>query len=143
MVYESFQMELGLDGNIFACPFSKYHRITTHSWFRVLWQYCSSYNVTIHMNPRFHLTATRLGDVSIIELFVRAGYSGEMLEILNRVRKFYNVHSLSDVLCVDGCTVDRSRVLSRQPGRSVYKPKNTMSQVALLALSVFLYCLTM
>jgi hypothetical protein len=25
----------------------------------------------------------------------------------------------------------------------VYKPKNTMSQVALLALSVFLYCLTM
>jgi hypothetical protein len=70
------------------------------------------------MIPCFHITANRVGDVSIIELFVRAGYSGEMLESLNRVRKFYQVHLLLDVLCAEGCTVDMSLAFSRQTGLS-------------------------
>lgn len=53
LVYESFQMELGLDGNIFSRPFTKYQRLATHSWFRVLWQYCSRYSVTIHQHLKF------------------------------------------------------------------------------------------
>jgi hypothetical protein len=80
----------------------------------VLWQYCSCYSVTLH----FHITATRVGNVLHIELFIREGYTGDMLESTNRVRKFYQVHPRSDVLCADGCTVDTSRALSCQPGRS-------------------------
>jgi hypothetical protein len=37
LVYEPFQMELGLDGNIFSRSFNKYQRLATHLWFRVLW----------------------------------------------------------------------------------------------------------
>jgi hypothetical protein len=114
LVYESFQMKLGLDGNIFSRPFTKYQRLATHWWFHVLWQYCSCYSVTLH----FHITATRVGNVLHIELFIREGYTGDMLESTNRVRKFYQVHPRSDVLCADGCTVDTSRALSCQPGRS-------------------------
>ena len=61
--YEAFQMELGLDGNIFSRPYSKYKDLVSHSWFALLWQYASLYNVVIHMNPRQTLKPSRVGEL--------------------------------------------------------------------------------
>jgi hypothetical protein len=63
-------MELGLDGNIFSRPYSKYKQLLSHSWFAVMWQYTSKYNVVVHMNPRHNLRPTRVGDIALIEIFI-------------------------------------------------------------------------
>jgi hypothetical protein len=39
MVYESFQMEVGLDGNILTRSYKQLQELASHSWFKVLWQY--------------------------------------------------------------------------------------------------------
>ena len=112
--YEAFQMELGLDGNIFSRPYSKYKDLVSHSWFALLWQYATLYSVVIHMNPRHTLKPTRIGDIALIELFSRRGYSGNLLVTLNRVRKYYRVHSLADILLADGKTLNPQFLLRRQ-----------------------------
>jgi hypothetical protein len=115
-------MELGLDGNIFSRPFTKYQRLATHWWFHVLWQYCSCYSVTLH----FHITATRVGNVLHIELFIREGYTGDMLESTNRVRKFYQV-TLALMYCVQMAAQWIHPVLSlaSQAAAPVYSPGNS------------------
>lgn len=112
--YEAFQMELGLDGNIFSRPYSKYKNLLSHSWFAILWQYASQYDVVVHMNSRYNLKPTRVGDTALIELFTRHGYTGNLLEVLNRVRKYYRVHSLADILQADGKTLNPQFLLRRQ-----------------------------
>ena len=116
--YEAFQMELGLDGNIFSRPYSKYKDLVSHSWFALLWQYATLYNVVIHMNPRHTLKPTRIGDIALIELFSQRGYSGNLLVTLNRVRKYYRVHSLADILLADGKTLNPQFLLRRQANSS-------------------------
>ena len=46
------------------------------------------------------------------------GYKGIALERLNRVRNFHCVHSLADILCADGRSVDPA-VFSTTPGHSL------------------------
>lgn len=113
-VYESFQMEIGLNGNIFSRPYSKLKDLATHSWFKLLWQYASKYDVHIEMKPQFCLKPTRLGDIALMELFISRGYSAPSLVSLNRVRKYYKVHSLADILLADGKTVNASIVTRQQ-----------------------------
>jgi hypothetical protein len=116
-VYESFQMELGLNGNIFSRPYSKLKDLATHSWFKVLWQYASKYDVNIEINPSYCLQPIRVGDLALMEIFIRRGYSASSLVSLNRVRKYYRVHSLVDILLADGKTVNAS-IITRQQLKS-------------------------
>jgi hypothetical protein len=47
LLYEAFQMEVGLDGNIFTQSFTDFGHLATHSWFKILWQYASQYQVQV------------------------------------------------------------------------------------------------
>jgi hypothetical protein len=113
-VYEAFQMEIGLNGNILTRSFPDLEHLATHSWFKILWHYASTYDVKINFHQRFHIPPTRLNDISIVEFFLRNGISGTNLEILNCVRKFFHVHSLADILRADGTTID-TIIFSRRP----------------------------
>lgn len=113
-LYEAFQMEVGVSGNILTHSYSDLSHLATHSWFKVLWQYCSTYDVGVFFHQRFHIPPTRDRDLSLIELFQDHRNSGRVLSILNRVRKYYRVHSLADILCADGMTVDLAS-FSRRP----------------------------
>ena len=117
LVYESFQMEVGLDGNVLTRSYEKLGHLASHSWFKVLWQYSSLYKVQIALDPKYLLTPTRQGDKPLVELFIEHGYKGVALERLNRVRRFHCVHSLADILCADGITVDPA-IFSTSPGHS-------------------------
>jgi hypothetical protein len=100
LLYEAFQMEVGLDGNILTRSFKKFGHIATHSWFKILWEYSSVYNVQIRFN-----TPIRLDDLSLMSQFTLNGYHTGDLLILNHPRKFYQVHSLADVTFADGLTI--------------------------------------
>jgi hypothetical protein len=119
LVYESFQMEVGLDGNILTRSYNRFSYLASHSWFKVLWQYSSLYKVKIKFEPKYLLGPTRQGDKLLIELFIERGYKGVALERLNRVRKFHCVHSLADILCADRSTVDPA-IFSTSSGHSTH-----------------------
>ena len=97
-VYEAFLMEVGLDGNILTRKYDKFHHLATHSWFKILWQYADKYELSITFNHRFNLGPIRHGDMALMYLFDRLGYSSDSMEILNRCRRFHRVHSLADIL---------------------------------------------
>lgn len=103
-VYEAFQMEMGLDGNIFTRPFASLSHLATHSWFKLLWQYASQYKVSIIMNDPFHLKPTRISDIPLTDLFLPEPKSTQL--ILQRVRKAYGLHSLADLLLANGSDVN-------------------------------------
>jgi hypothetical protein len=111
-------MEVGLDGNILTRSYKHFGDLASHSWFKVLWQYSSLYKVKIEFNHKYLLGPTHQGDKPLIELFIEHGYKGVVLECLNRVRKFHCVHSLADILCVDGHNVDPAIFLT-MPGHSL------------------------
>jgi hypothetical protein len=68
LMYESFQMEVGLDGNILTRSYQRFGDLASHSWFKVLWQYSSLYKVKIEFNPTYLLGPTHHGDKPLIQL---------------------------------------------------------------------------
>lgn len=114
LVFESFQMETGLSGNIFDYSFAKYGFLATHSWFKILWEYLDKYQVRLEFNKRFHIPLLRIGDKALMNLFFDKGYDSSLLTQLNRVRKFLRLHSLADILRADGCTVDSEWIFTRR-----------------------------
>jgi hypothetical protein len=118
LLYEAFQMEVGLDGNIFTQSFTDFGHLATHSWFKILWQYASQYQVQVIFHPQYQLLPTRSNDRPLITLFRLHNYIGPDLSSLCRTRKFYQVHSLADVICADGTTVDPKFVSGRQGSSS-------------------------
>jgi hypothetical protein len=66
------------------------------------------------MNPQHSIKPTRVGDIALIEIFTRHGYSGKLLKVLNRVRKYYWVHLLADILLADGKTLNPQFLLQLQ-----------------------------
>jgi hypothetical protein len=68
-------------------------------------------------HPQYQLLPTRSNDKPLIPLFQLHNYLGPDLASLCRTRKFYRVHSLVDVICADGTTVD-PKYISCRPGSS-------------------------
>ena len=111
-------MELGLEGNIFTRPYNKLQGLGTHSWFKVLWEYCNYHQVKLRFDERWHIPLTRVGDRALMELFLSQGWSINELITLNRVRKHLRLHSLADILMADGKTVDKEKVMTETQGVS-------------------------
>ena len=104
--YETFQMDVGLHGNIFTRPFSELSCLASDSWFFDLWRLLDHFNVTLEVDESNDIEFVREGDRSLVECFVALGcFSPDQLAVLNRFRKFFGVHSLGEILCCDGQTV--------------------------------------
>jgi hypothetical protein len=58
------------------------------------------------------------GDQFIMQALLRAGYTGEMLRRLNRVRISLQLLLMSDILTASGNRIDTKILLRRPPGKS-------------------------
>jgi hypothetical protein len=109
---------IGLDGNILTRTYKQLGDLGTYSWFKILWQYSSVYKVKIEFSPKYLLGPTCWGKRPLVELLIEHGYRGVLLQHLNRFRKFHYVHSLADILCANGCSVDPA-IFSTIPGHNL------------------------
>lgn len=117
--YEVFQVESGLGGDIFRRSFRDFGVLATHGFFRDLWQLCDRYDVTFRIHERFDIPLLREGSRTIMDLVCDQGiWTPHELDILNRVRKFLDVHDSGNIVECDGMTV-KSSVLSRVPSDSI------------------------
>ena len=103
--YEVFQVEAGLEGNIFARDFRSHEFLVTHGWFRNLWELCDRYKVTFELVGH-HLPLLREGSESIMGKAVRLCFLSRMELIrINRVRKYKHLYDLGDATWADGITI--------------------------------------
>jgi hypothetical protein len=116
--YETFQMDVGLQGNLFTRNFDHLGHLASDCWFKKLWELCHRFNVDLSLHPSNDVPLTRTGDRALMELFYNAGcYNKVQLDILNRVRKYKCSHSVSDIVDCDGFKVKPS-ILTTEIGIS-------------------------
>ena len=115
---EVFQMECGLSGNIFDQDYSRLSSLATDGWWKQFWCLCSRYKVNFLLDVKFHIPLLRVGDRAIMDIVTATDvFSAVEWAIINRVRRFLGLHSLTDLCLCDGRTVDPV-VLSCTPSTS-------------------------
>jgi hypothetical protein len=111
--YSLFYLELGLLFQLLQESYQKYGHLITHSWMKMLWKKLSMFNVHTVVAD-LPLQFSRDGNQYIMQVLVEAGYTGEALQHLNRVRVSHQVLFLSDILTASGSKVSTD-ILLRQP----------------------------
>ena len=104
IVFELVQIETGLEGNFVTRDYSTLGCLASPSWWKVIWQYCSQYGVTLELtNTR--IPPIRIGDVPIMECILRHDFCQDDVVSINIVRHFKQVYFLSDLVCCDGTSL--------------------------------------
>ena len=78
-----------------------------HSWFKVLWEYASYYSVILDLQD-VQIDPVRERDRVFMEEAVKH-LPPSQWESINRVRKYYKIYFMSQLLLSDGMTVDPTK----------------------------------
>jgi hypothetical protein len=112
---ELLGVDLGLLFQPFQVSYKHYGDWVTTCWLKRVWDKVDRYGfvLTIH---NLLLSFPWEGDDWLIAQFIAAGYKGEDLLTLNRVRKHQQVLFLSDILGASGGSLDKRYLEVRQIG---------------------------
>jgi hypothetical protein len=111
--YCLFYLELGLLFQPLQESYQKYGHLVTHLWMKMLWEKPSMFIVHTVVTD-IPLQYSREGDQFIMQVLAKAGYMGEVLWRLKRVRVSLQLLFLSDVLTTSGNKVSID-ILSQRP----------------------------
>ena len=111
--YFLLYVELGLSFQPLHESFQQYGYLATHSWMEMLWEKLSMFGLHTVVADVCR-TFPREGDQFIMQVLIKAGYKGDSLQRLNRVRIYLQVLFMSDVLIALGCKICPN-ALSRRP----------------------------
>ena len=80
--FECFQMDTELDGNTFNRSFSTLGHLSSHSWFKSLWEFCNYYSVDFSFAEDMNINTLQEGDMALLERFLLWGvFSMEQMDI--------------------------------------------------------------
>jgi hypothetical protein len=142
--YSLFYLELGLSFQLLQESYQKYGHLITHLWMKMLWEKLSMFNVHTVVAD-LPLRFSRESNQFIMQVLVEAGYTGEALQRLNRVRVSLQVLFLSYILTASGSKVSTD-ILSWQPqgkAQSTMRGPNeqpTDSDMKLWTVAMLLIC---
>ena len=85
-----------------------------HSWIKTLWEKVSIFGIKIELG-NLDIPFPKQGNKWVLSEFLLAGYSGNELVWLNRVRVYMQVAFLLEVLCAKGKMLDRKYLVPRDP----------------------------
>ena len=86
-VYQLFQMEVGLGGNIFGKPFRTLGHLATHGFFQNLWELLDLFGVSLRIHNIFDIPLLRVDDRMIMDAVVKTDiFTARELDQVNRVR---------------------------------------------------------
>jgi hypothetical protein len=99
----------------FCVSYKHYGYWVTTCWLKQVWEKvdCYGFVLTVH---NLSLSFPREGDDWLMAQFIAAGYEGEELRTLNRVRKHQQVLFLSDILGASGGLLDKWYLEMRRVG---------------------------
>jgi hypothetical protein len=102
---EALQLELGCLGNPLGKDYAWYHYLATNSWVKSFWERLHHYRFKLHIDYKV-LPLTRQNNVTLMEIFTRAGYHSHRLQALNRCRISHKLLFLSDMSLACGRYID-------------------------------------
>jgi hypothetical protein len=117
--YQSFQLDVGLGGNIFDHSFEKLGKISsTYGWFCNLWELLQMFNVTLRISKEYDIPLLRVHDRMMMDAIIDTDIftTTELIQI-QRVRQYKKVSSVADIVLCDGMTID-PEMLNATPGVS-------------------------
>ena len=76
--YKVFQMEVGLDGNIFTRDYDKLEYLSSHSWFKATWALCWRFRVNIRISDENDIPPSHEGATPSRRPFLTTGRSGNI-----------------------------------------------------------------
>ena len=103
--YSLFMLELGISAQPLQEPFEKYSFLSTHSWMKMLWEKISMFGVRTIITDGAPGNS-REGDRFLMRVFIEKGYPREALIQLNRVRVYWQVLFVSDIMTASGNKID-------------------------------------
>ena len=98
---ELHTLELGLPGQLLRQNYTLLHKLTTTSWIKHLWEFCSETNIQVESSTP-QLKLSRHQDVFLMQRFIAYGYRDTQLYHLNLCRLFCHATRLSDITTGDG-----------------------------------------
>lgn len=131
---QKHKVETGLGMSLFEQDIALLNKCVTETWFTHVWRFLQEKGIIL-VEKTANLQLQRMNDSFIIEIFLRAGYYGQTLALLNRCRMFMKVVTLSDISSGDGkrilggyfsgeCRNDRSQYEwppQAKPDRSIWE----------------------
>ena len=110
--FKALQINVGLKGNIFVRDFSRLSNLAEDCWFKKMWELCHRFKVALIIHELDNIQRTRRRDKPLMECFIDCGaFNINELPILNRLCKYKETHSLSNILRCDGKTVHPEMIL--------------------------------
>ena len=83
-VIEGFQMNVGLEGNIFVRGFNRFGDLGEHCWSKKTWELCHRFKVTLIIHESQDIPKTRRRDKALMECFIDNGaYNITNVVVLN------------------------------------------------------------
>ena len=116
--YQVFQVEVRLGGNIFSGSFVSFGRLATHGFFRNLWELLHRYGVVFCLHPNFNIPLLREHDRMLMDAVHNTGiFDRSEQETLNWYWHYKGLHSIGDMVCSDGLTINPT-MLTKEVGLS-------------------------
>ena len=116
--FEAMLVEVGLYGNLLTRDYDSFANLATSgTWWKNFWEYADYLGIDVELSSDYCLSAVRLRDRSIMDLFSEAGFTGVVGERLNRMRHYKCVVHASDLVSCDGKTIEPA-MLDDMPGES-------------------------
>ena len=107
---EALRLEVGVPFTLGDCDYSKYSSYTTDCWYKAVWRFVAKYPISVHEDyPDPPLL--RHGDSHLMVLFVRSGFAGHDLYILNLLRMRLRAITVADIATPDGLCVTHQAFL--------------------------------
>jgi hypothetical protein len=105
--YQVFQVEVGLGRNIFSQSSISFCRLATHGFFRNPWELLYRYGVMFHFHFDFDILLLWVQDCTLMDAVNDTRiFDWWEQETLNCYRHFKGVHSIGDMVCINGHTIN-------------------------------------
>lgn len=96
------QLLTGSTTLFFRLPFPSYEKWMDCGWTFTLWEFLSPHQIDIHIRHAFVPCLSRVGDIAIMDFFIRLELSHHHLAALNACCCFLQVVTLADIVTADG-----------------------------------------
>ncbi len=110
--WQVFQVKVGLGGNIFSRSFILFGGLATYGFFRNLWELLHRYGAVFRLHSNFDIPLLWEQDCTLMVAVHDTGiFDQREKETLNLYRHFKGVHSIGDMVCSDGHTIDLTMLI--------------------------------
>ena len=131
--YELMILEVGLSFQPLQLRYKSFSALLTHCWLKTLWEKCDAYKIKVE-TYNIPLKFFREGDDWLMQAFIEAGFCGNDLILLGKVRVYQQAIFVSDVFgasvpTVDSLMRDTSRLdHQKNSGRPFGFPRNARAE---------------